>query len=197
MNQRKAAMSRQTAETAISVALDIDGSGRSVIETGIGFFDHLLTALAKHSLIDLEIKAAGDLHVDGHHTVEDTGILLGRAIAAALGEGEGLVRFGHAYCPLDEALARAVVDISGRGYFAWKCPPPLRQVGDFDGELLPEFLRALAVNAGITLHAALLAGRNQHHIMESVVKAVARALRMAASLDPRQPGVPRPRGRLG
>lgn len=196
MNQRKSTLSRQTAETAITVTLDLDGSGRSGVTTGIGFFDHLLNALARHSLIDLELTAAGDLHIDGHHTVEDAGILLGQAISAALGEREGIVRFGHAYCPLDEALARAVVDVSGRGYLAWRCPVPLRMVGTFDGELLVEFLRALAVNAGITLHVTLLAGRNQHHIMEAVIKAVARALGAAVAIDPRRVGVPSTKGRL-
>lgn len=196
MIERKAELQRRTAETEIRVALNLDGQGRGSIDTGIGFFDHLLTALQRHSRFDLEVAAAGDLHVDGHHTVEDTGILIGRALAAALGERRGIGRFGHAYCPLDEALARTVVDISGRGYLAWSCPVPLRPVGQFDGELLPEFLRALAHNAGITLHINVLAGENQHHIMEAVIKSLARALRRAAAIDPGESGIPSTKGTL-
>lgn len=196
MNERKAELQRRTAETEISIALNLDGRGRGTIHTGIGFFDHLLTALQKHSRFDLEVAAAGDLHVDGHHTVEDTGILIGRALAAALGERRGIGRFGHAYCPLDEALARTVVDISGRGYLAWSCPVPLRLVGQFDGELLPEFLRALANNAGITLHVTVLAGENQHHIMEAVIKSLARALRRAVAIDPGEVEIPSTKGTL-
>jgi imidazoleglycerol-phosphate dehydratase len=196
MNERKSTLQRETAETNISVSIALDGTGQASIQTGIGFFDHLLTALAKHSGMDLSITAKGDLHIDGHHTVEDTGIVLGKALHVALGDRKSITRFGHAYCPLDEALARAVIDISGRGFLAWECPVALQRVGEFDGELLEEFLRALAVNAGITLHVSILAGKNNHHIMESAVKALARSWRMAASIDPRQNSIPSTKGTL-
>jgi len=196
MTERKASLQRETAETAVSIVLDLDGRGRSTISTGIGFFDHLLTALAKHSHMDLSVDAKGDLHIDGHHTVEDIGIVLGKAAHEALASKAGIFRFGHAYCPLDEALSRAVIDISGRGFLAWECPVPLQRVGEFDGELLEEFLRAFAHNAGITLHVAVLAGKNNHHVMESVIKAVARAWRMAVALDPGQTSIPSTKGTL-
>ncbi len=196
MTERKASLQRETAETAVSIVLNLDGRGVSSVHTGIGFFDHLLTALAKHSNMDLSVDAKGDLHIDGHHTVEDIGIVLGKAAQQALASKAGIIRFGHAYCPLDEALSRAVIDISGRGFLAWECPMPLQRVGEFDGELLEEFLRAFAHNAGITLHVAVLAGKNNHHIMESVMKAVARAWRMAIALDPGQTSIPSTKGTL-
>jgi imidazoleglycerol-phosphate dehydratase len=196
MTERKTKLQRETAETAVSVEVNLDGVGQATINSGIGFFDHLLTALSRHSGMDLAVAAKGDLYIDGHHTVEDVGIVLGKAIQKALGDKQGITRFGHAYCPLDEALARAVIDISGRGFLAWDCPVSLQRVGEFDGELLEEFLRALAVNAGITLHIHVLAGKNNHHIMESVMKALARAWRMAVSIDPRQNSIPSTKGTL-
>jgi imidazoleglycerol-phosphate dehydratase len=196
MSERKSILKRETLETAISVTLNLDGNGQADIQTGIGFFDHLLTALARHSGMDLSITAKGDLQIDGHHTVEDTGIVLGKAVQMALGDKKGITRFGHAYCPLDEALARAVIDISGRGFLALECPMTLQRVGEFDGELLEEFLRAFAVNAGITLHVSVLAGRNSHHIMESAVKALARGWRMAVAIEPGKNTVPSTKGTL-
>ncbi len=190
-----AKITRETKETAVSVELNIDGSNQSNIDTGIGFFDHLLDALQKHAGFDLILTAKGDLHIDAHHTVEDVGIVLGQALAKAIGSGAGITRFGHAYCPLDEALARAVVDISGRPFIHFDCPLALTRVGNFDGELLQEFLRAFAVNARITLHVELLHGRNQHHAMEAMIKAVARALRMALKID-KSSGMPSTKGVL-
>ena len=193
---RQANISRKTKETDITVSLDIDGKGSSEISTGIGFFDHLLESLQKHSGFALRIAAKGDLHIDGHHTVEDVGIVLGQAFDQALGDRNGIVRFGHAYCPLDESLARAVVDISGRGFLNYECPLPLGLVGEFQGGLFEEFLRAFAMNAKITLHVTLLTGKNQHHALEAMTKALARALRMAASIDSGQAGVPSTKGTL-
>ncbi len=180
---RTAEIHRNTAETQIDVTVNLDGTGVSRLSTGIGFFDHLLTAFARHAAVDLVIEAQGDLHIDGHHTVEDVGIVLGQALAKALGDGRGINRFGHAYVPLDEALARVVVDISGRPFFHFVCPLPLLQAGDFAGELFEEFLRSVAMNARITLHAELLYGRNQHHAMEAMIKAFARAFRTAATVE--------------
>lgn len=196
MNHRIARITRQTTETNIVLLLDLDGKGFGEIRTGIGFFDHLLDALKKHSLIDLTLTAQGDLHIDGHHTVEDVGICLGQAFQQALADKKGITRFGYAYCPLDEALSRAVVDLSGRGYLAFDSILPLQRIGEFDGELFVEFLRAFTVQAGITLHLHLLAGVNQHHAMESMIKSMARALRSAIALDPRQSDIPSTKGVL-
>lgn len=193
---RQSQLNRKTKETDISVNIDLDGKGIGTISTSIGFFDHLLDALRKHGQFDINLKAVGDLHIDGHHTVEDTGIILGQAFAKALGDCAGITRFGYAYCPLDEALARAVVDISGRGFLYFENPVKTEKVGQFDGELFQEFLRAFAINAKITLHVTLLYGQNQHHALEAMIKAVARALRMAMTFDNRQSGVPSTKGVL-
>jgi len=193
---RKSQIKRKTNETDISVNLYIDGNGHGEISSGVGFFDHLLDALRKHGQFDMDIKATGDLHIDAHHTVEDTGIILGQAFAEALGDCSGITRFGYAYCPLDEALARAVVDVSGRGFFHFENPVKIEKVGQFDGELFQEFLRAFAINAKITLHVTLLYGQNQHHALEAMIKAVARALKMATSIDKHQSGIPSTKGVL-
>ncbi|MBN1481662.1 imidazoleglycerol-phosphate dehydratase HisB [candidate division KSB1 bacterium] len=193
---RYAKIERSTKETRITIELNIDGAGNSSIHTGIGFFDHMLDALQKHAGFDVHVKAEGDLFIDGHHTVEDVGIGLGAALLQAVGNAHGIARFGHAYCPLDEALARAVVDVSGRPFLHFTCPLPLSRVGDFDGELFVEFLRAFAMNAKITLHVELLNGRNQHHAMEAMMKATARALRMALSVDENEHGIPSTKGVL-
>lgn len=194
---RTAEVTRKTKETAIRVRVDLDGSGRSSIRTGVGFFDHMLEALARHSLCDLEVEATGDLHVDGHHTVEDVGIVLGQALAQALGDRRGIRRYGEATVPLDDALARVVVDVSGRPYVAYHAEPPTWQkLGDYDVALTPEFFRALATHGGLTLHVDLLRGRNAHHVVEAVFKAAARALGEATSLDPRVQDVPSTKGAL-
>lgn len=182
---RTASVSRTTAETDIQATLRLDGDGRSTIATGIGFLDHMLTALARHSLIDMTVQAKGDLHIDMHHTTEDVGIVLGQALKQALGEKRGIRRYGQALIPMDEALAEAALDISGRPFLAWAVPFARDKVGEMDTELFEEFFRAFAFNAGLTLHVTLKAGTNQHHIAEACFKALARALRMAVELDPR------------
>ena len=189
--------SRRTGETDVRVKVNLDGSGRGTIKTGVGFFDHMLTALARHALIDLDIAATGDLHVDGHHTVEDVGIVLGQALAQALGERRGIRRYGEATVPLDDALARAVVDVSGRPFLAYHADPPTWQMlGDFDVALTPEFFRGLATHGGLTVHVDLLRGQNAHHVVEAVFKAAARALGAAVTLDPRVTDVPSTKGVL-
>ncbi|PYO63766.1 MAG: imidazoleglycerol-phosphate dehydratase HisB [Gemmatimonadetes bacterium] len=188
---------RKTKETEVRVRVDLDGSGRADVKTGIGFFDHMLEALARHAPYDLEIAATGDLHVDAHHTVEDVGIVLGQALAQALGERRGIRRYGEATVPLDDALARVVVDVSGRPYVAFHAEPPTWQkLGDYDVALTPEFFRALATHGGLTLHLDLLRGQNAHHAVEAVFKAAARALGDATRLDPRVTGVPSTKGTL-
>ena len=182
---RTAAIARATTETDIEISLDLDGVGAADVETGIGFFDHMLEAFARHSLIDLTVRAQGDLHVDGHHTVEDTGIVLGQAILRALGDKRGVRRFGSLALPMDEALVLAAVDISGRGQLHWDVAVPPVMIGAFDASLAKEFFIALAANAGITLHVRSLAGENAHHVVEASFKAVARALRQAVEADPR------------
>lgn len=182
---RRVALTRSTAETTITLTLDLDGTGQSHIATGIGFLDHMLTALARHALFDLTVEAKGDLEVDFHHTTEDVGIVLGQALAKALGEKRGVRRFGSALIPLDEALAEAVVDLSGRAYLAWDVTFARDKVGEMDTELFEEFFRALAFNAAITLHLTQRTGRNSHHIAETLFKATARALRQAVEIDPR------------
>lgn len=177
-------VSRKTKETSIEVKLNLDGSGKSSIQTGIGFFDHMLEALSKHSAIDLDVKAEGDLHIDMHHTVEDTGIVIGQAIAQALGEFKGTARFGHAYVPMDETLSRAAIDLCNRPYLVWKVSFSRDKIGEFDTELLKEFFHAIAMNSGGCVHIENLYGENCHHIAESCFKALARALRQAVSLDP-------------
>lgn len=185
MPARRAAITRATSETDITLTLDLDGAGRAEIATGVGFLDHMLTALARHSLTDLTVAANGDLHIDDHHTTEDVGIVLGQAVREALGEKRGIRRFGHAIVPMDEALAEAALDISGRPFLAWSVPFARPKIGTFDTELVEEFFRAFAFNAGVTLHVTLKAGSNAHHVAEACFKAVARALRMAAEADPR------------
>lgn len=182
---RSAKLTRTTGETDIRLALDLDGAGKGDIATGIGFLDHMLVALSRHALFDLTVAAKGDLHVDFHHTTEDVGIVLGQAFARALGEKRGIARFGHALVPMDEALAEAAIDISGRPFLAWSAPMPAARIGEMDTELFEEFFRAFAFNAGITLHVTLRAGANAHHCAEACFKSVARALRAAVALDPR------------
>jgi imidazoleglycerol-phosphate dehydratase len=193
---RKAEVSRTTAETALSVKLDLDGTGRRDIATGVGFFDHMLDQLARHSLIDLEVRATGDLHIDDHHTVEDVGIALGRALAQALGDKSGIRRYGSCLLAMDEALVRAALDLSGRPFLVWKVAFPSAKIGTFDTELVREFFTAFAMNGGVTLNVARLDGTNSHHVAEACFKAVARALREAVELDPRGEGVPSTKGTL-
>lgn len=181
---RRAEIERQTKETRIRATLALDGSGRSDIATGIGFFDHMLDQLARHGRMDLTLKAEGDLHIDAHHTVEDCGIVLGQALAQALGDKRGITRFGHAYAPLDEALARAVIDLSGRAHVSWRVVFTQGRLGEMDTELFEEFFRAFAGNARLALHVDQLAGTNNHHIVESCFKATALALRAAVRIDP-------------
>ena len=182
---RQASITRTTKETDIAVAITIDGSGRADIDTGIGFLDHMLEQIARHGLMDLSIRARGDLHIDAHHTTEDVGITLGQAFRQALGDKKGITRYANAYVPLDEALSRVVVDISGRPWLVWKVDFPTEKIGTFDTELVHEFFYAFAINAGLTLHVENLYGRNAHHIAETCFKALARALRAAAAIDPR------------
>lgn len=190
-------VSRTTNETTLRARVNLDGSGVGKVRTGIGFFDHMLEALARHGMMDIELEGRGDLHVDGHHTVEDTGIVLGQAIAQALGDRSGIRRFGEATVPLDEALVRAVVDVSGRPYLAYHVDVPKWQMlGDYDVFLTPEFFRALVQHAGLTAHMDLLRGDNPHHIVEAAFKAFARALDAATGIDPRVQGVPSTKGTL-
>jgi imidazoleglycerol-phosphate dehydratase len=183
--QRTAEVVRNTNETQIRVALDLDGSGTARLSTGIGFFDHMLDQIARHGLIDLTVEAKGDLHIDGHHTVEDVGITLGQAFARALGDKKGVRRYGHAYVPLDEALSRVVIDLSGRPGLVWRVPFTRAAIGTFDVELAHEFFQGFVNHAGVTLHIDNLRGENSHHQCETVFKAFARALRMAIEADPR------------
>lgn len=182
---RQVQIERKTTETQISIALDLDGAGNYDIHTGCGFFDHMLEQLSRHSLIDLTIKATGDLHVDAHHLIEDTGITLGKALAQALGNKKGLNRYGSAYIPMDEALTRCVLDLSGRTAFVWHVTFPTEKVGDTDTEVFKEFFAAVADNLKAAIHIENLYGDNSHHIAESCFKAFARALRHAAEIDPR------------
>ena len=194
---RTAEVSRKTNETDLRVRVNLDGRGDSSVKTGIGFFDHMLSALARHGLMDLTIEARGDLHVDGHHTVEDTGIVLGQAITQALGDRSGIRRYAHAMIPLDEALVRCVVDVSGRPYLSYNIEiPKWQMLGEYDVFLTPEFFRALALNSGLTVHLDLVRGDNPHHIVEAAFKAFARAFDAATELDPRVSGVPSTKGRL-
>lgn len=193
---RSAMVSRATGETDIQIKLDLDGSGDCDISTGIGFFDHMLSALGRHSLIDITIKAEGDTWVDDHHTVEDVGIAFGQALREALGNKAGIRRFGNACVPLDEALVLSAIDISGRGELYWDIPIGPNKVGTFDCELGHEFFAGFARDAGITLHMRELSGTNAHHILEASFKSCARALRMAVEFDPRFSGVPSTKGVL-
>ena len=182
---RIATLTRATSETNIELALGLDGSGRAEIATGVGFFDHMLTSFARHGLFDLALRATGDLHIDCHHTVEDVGIVLGGALAEAVGEKRGIRRFGHAVVPMDETLAEAAIDLSGRPYFAWSVEFRHSKVGDMDTELFEEFFRAFAMNGLCNLHVIGRAGGNAHHMAEACFKATARALRQAVEHDPR------------
>ncbi|AIF50930.1 imidazoleglycerol-phosphate dehydratase HisB [Pelosinus sp. UFO1] len=193
---RRGAVSRETAETKIAADLTIDGTGKSEIATGIGFFDHMLILLTKHGFFDLQLTTNGDLHVDGHHTVEDTGIALGQALTKALGDKSGIKRYGTAFVPMDEVLAMVSLDISGRPYLVFDAAIPAQKIGDFDSELVEEFLRALSVHAGLTLHVRVLSGKNSHHIVEAVFKALGRALDEATSKDERIVGVMSTKGML-
>lgn len=194
---RKASVSRKTAETEISVEIDLDGSGRYDNRTGVGFFDHMLDQLSRHSLIDMVIRAEGDTHVDDHHTVEDTGIALGQALAQALGDKRGIRRYGECHLPMDDAQLRAALDLSGRPYLVWNVDLPTAKIGSFDCELVREFFQALATHGDITLHVDRLHGFNSHHIAEAAFKAVARALRMAVEPDPRKgDAIPSTKGTL-
>jgi len=197
MNDRTALVQRDTKETQIRVRVNLDGSGAAAIATGIGFFDHMLEQIARHGLIDLEIQARGDLHVDGHHTVEDVGIALGQAVAKAVGDKAGLRRYGHAFVPLDEALSRVVVDFSGRPGLHMHVPFKAGMIGGFDTQLATEFFQGFANHASVTLHIDNLKGDNAHHQCETVFKAFARALREAAEVDPRLQGaIPSTKGSL-
>jgi imidazoleglycerol-phosphate dehydratase len=193
---RTATIDRKTAETQIRVELNLDGSGNSTIATGVGFFDHMLTLLAKHAAIDLNVDAKGDLHVDQHHTVEDVGIAIGQALKQALGDKAGIRRYGHFTLPMEETLVTTALDLSGRYFLVFQVPIPSRKIGQFDSELVEDFWQALAANALMNLHVILHHGRNSHHIAEAVFKATARALRMAIEFDPRMPGVPSTKGTL-
>ena len=193
---RQATDARKTNETDIRVSLGLDGDGRTSATTGVGFFDHMLDLLGRHAAFDLEVQASGDTEVDAHHTVEDVGICLGRALAAALGDKAGIRRFGFASVPMDEALAEVSLDISGRPYVVCEVAFPTEKTGEFDAQLAEEFLRALAVNAGLTLHVRVPYGKNTHHVVEAVFKALARALREAVGIDPRVTGVPSTKGTL-
>ena len=193
---RTAVIERITGETAITVSLNLDGSGQAKVTTGIGFFDHMLILLGKHGLFDLTVDARGDLEVDGHHTVEDTGIVLGQVLAKALGDKAGIKRYGTAFVPMDEALAMVSLDISGRPYLVFEAILPNEQVGQFDSQLTEEFLRAVCVHAGITLHVRLLTGKNTHHIIEAIFKALGQALDEATRRDERIQGVMSSKGIL-
>ena len=194
---RTASIARHTSETRISVRLDLDGGGQAEIATGIGFLDHMLTALARHAGFTLQLTAEGDLHIDAHHTVEDCGIAIGRALGEAMGDGGGIARFGQALVPMDEALVEAAIDVSGRGLLAFDVAFERPMLGTMDTQLVEEFFRAFAANARITLHLRRIAGSNAHHVAEASFKAVARAVRMAVAIDPRVAGaVPSTKGVL-
>jgi len=196
VSQRKARKYRKTSETEISLSLGLDGKGLGKIKTGIPFFDHMLNLFARHGLFDLEVKAKGDLDVDLHHTVEDVGIVLGQALATALGKKEGIRRYGCAHVPMDETLARVVVDLSGRPYMELRGLNRRGRAGNFSAQLVEEFLRALSVQGGMNLHAEILYGRDVHHQIEALFKALAKALQEAVSRDPRVKGVPSTKGRI-
>jgi len=194
--ERRARIDRKTTETAIAVEVLIDGSGQSVISSKIPFFDHMLTLLSRHSLIDLTVQADGDIEVDLHHTVEDTGIAIGQALARALGDKRGIRRYGSAYVPMDETLVRAVIDFSGRPFLEYRAPANVAAIGSFAFQLVEEFLRGFTVHAGCNLHVEILYGRDAHHMAEGVFKALAKAMDQASQLDPRVQGVPSTKGVL-
>jgi imidazoleglycerol-phosphate dehydratase len=183
---RSARVARRTNETDVTVSIGLDGTGQAAIATGIGFLDHMLELFARHALVDLDVKVSGDLHVDQHHTAEDTGIALGEAVAKALGDKRGIVRYASLDLPMDEALTRVAIDVSGRPFLVFRTEFPTQKVGDFDTELVREFFQAFAVKAGVTLHIETLYGLNSHHIAESCFKGLARALRGAVAIDPRE-----------
>ena len=194
---RRGSVERRTKETEVRVVVDLDGTGRSEISTGIGFLDHMLEQLSRHSLIDLQVKAKGDLHIDFHHTTEDTGIAIGEAVAKALGNRTGIRRWGEATVPMDETLTRVALDVSGRPFLVWRVEFTRSKIGEMDTELFREWFQAFAQHAGLTLHVETLYGENSHHIAETCYKALARALRQAISLDARQKGrVPSTKGQL-
>lgn len=194
MTERTATIDRKTSETEVSLTLNLDGEGRSKVATGVQFMDHMLTLFAKHGLFDLDISCRGDLGVDAHHSIEDIGICLGLAFDKALGEKKGLVRFAHAYFPMDETLARVVVDLSGRPFLSYNVKVERERAGEMDSDLVEEFWKAVVSNARICVHVELLYGRNTHHIFEAVFKAAARALSLATRTDPRVQGVPSTKG---
>ena len=195
---RSAEIRRKTGETDIEVSVNLDGSGSYSISTGIGFLDHMLAQLSRHSLIDLSVKAVGDLHIDQHHTTEDTGIAVGEAIAKALGDKRGIARYGEAHAPMDETLTRVALDISGRPWLVWKVNIPMPRLGEWDTELIEHWFQSFAQSAGITLHVENLYGSNNHHIVESCFKGLARALRQAVEIDPRKSdAIPSTKGTLG
>ena len=194
---RKATISRKTSETSVSVSVNLDGTGTYAIKTGVGFFDHMMEQLARHSLIDITLEAKGDLHIDDHHTVEDCGIALGQAISQALGDRKGIRRYASCDLPMDETLTRVAIDVSGRPFLIFKCNYPTHKIGTFDTELVREWFQAFAMNAGITLHLENAYGLNAHHIAESSFKALARSLRDALEIDPRQANrIPSTKGTL-
>jgi imidazoleglycerol-phosphate dehydratase len=194
---RRAAVDRATNETRIAVSVDLDGTGRSEIATGVGFLDHMLDQLARHSLIDLTVKAEGDLHIDAHHTTEDTGIAIGQALAKALGDKRGVARYGHAYLPMDEALVRVALDLSGRPFLVWNVTFATDRLGQLDTQLVREFFQAIAQHGGITLHVDMIHGANDHHVAEACFKGLAQALRRAVEIDPRKAGqIPSTKGTL-
>jgi len=195
---RKGSVTRKTKETEVEAAVDLDGAGRSTVATGIGFLDHMLDLLARHSRIDITVKAKGDLHIDHHHTTEDVGIALGQAVKQALGDMKGITRYADVHVPMDEALTRVAIDVSGRPFLVFKAKFGRDKVGAFDTELVQEWFQAFAMNAGITLHVEVLYGSNDHHIAEACFKGLARALRAAFAIDPRAAGeVPSTKGTLG
>lgn len=195
--QRQATIERNTKETQIKATVDLDGSGAYDVKTGIGFLDHMLEQLARHSLIDITLSAKGDLHIDHHHTAEDSGIVLGQAIAKAMGDKLGITRYADVHLPMDDTLTRVAIDVSGRPYLVWKVDFTRPKLGEMDTELFREWFQAFAQNAGITLHVETLHGENNHHIAETCYKGLARALRMALTLDPRQAGrIPSTKGSL-
>lgn len=196
MTARKASVQRKTGETHIRAQINLDGSGNHEIQTGVGFFDHMLVQIARHGLVDLQVHVDGDLHVDAHHTVEDTGIVLGQMIRHALGDSRGIRRYGHAYVPMDDALAFCALDISGRPFLVFNAAFPSPQLGSFDTELVQEFFRGLAVHGGLTLHLEVRHGENTHHMIEALFKAFGRALDAAKQLDTRVTGIPSSKGSL-
>ncbi len=196
MSNREAVVERRTTETDIAVRVNLDGTGESEIHTGVGFFDHMLTHIARHGLLDLSVKAKGDLHIDDHHTVEDVGIAIGNALRDALGDRAGIVRYGHAILPMDEALVLCALDISGRGMSVCELKCPVEKIGAFAAEMVPEFFRAVANNAGITVHIRQMAGTNGHHIVEAAFKAFGRALAEAVVRSERVTGIPSTKGIL-